>query len=274
MDLIKKYKYTPICERIVSFDLEIPEDKFQEGLSNWDNIFRDEFPEAFHQRRVHWDIQIQEAEGAMPEIAHEKTKMSIRHMFWSSDPQKTHPDWCIQIQQNALVFNLRQYDWKKESDHRDYNDLKLFTETWLSKFNNCFGEFTFRTIKLGYSNIINHQKICTSGLIKPNWLEVKELLTLFREHPGPEFSSNYIIPFNSEMNWVAKYENEDFRLSTIIKTTPKPCLTLNIHFSVIKVIIMDKAPVLAYLDNMHKLIHCLFDSTFTDTAKKIFTGEK
>jgi uncharacterized protein (TIGR04255 family) len=272
MDVVK-YKLAPICERIVSFGMEMPEDRFQQGLSDWENIFKQVFPPSVHQRRVLWDIQMQGTEEAMPEIAHEKSKMSIRHMFWSSDPKNTHPDWCVQIQPNVLIFNLRQYDFMKARDSRDYNDLRLFSETCLSKFNGCFGELPFQTIKLEYSNMINSQNIGESNLIKPGWVEVKELLTLFQKHPGPEYSTNYVIPFNSEMNWAAKFDNEDFMLSTIIKTLPNPCLTLNIHFSVLK-IISDKRPALTYLDQMRKLIHSLFDSTFTDAAKKIFTGEK
>jgi len=267
-----KYQNSPVIERIISCDIKnIPEKQYQKLLILFERSFEDEFPHMFHEKKSHWNIQIKNELGMLPEISAEDSKLSIFHRYWSSTPQNNkHPDWCIQIRPDKFIFNLRQYH--KNPKKRSFPDLLQFFNKWFAEIKKLISDFTIINLNLEYFNRLDYKIFADNQFIKSDFIDVENLLTYLKNTPKPPYCEKYIVPFYNEMSWNAKYNNEKYFLTTKIHSQTEPLLGLNVHFFINKRV-DDKNNLSEKLENMHSLINDLFNSTFTEQAKQIFRGE-
>ena len=45
------YKKAPIVERIITLNIDLSEENYQEGLASFETIFKNEFSESFHEKK-------------------------------------------------------------------------------------------------------------------------------------------------------------------------------------------------------------------------------
>ena len=250
------YKNGPVYERAVCVLTSIPEDTFLDRLERWKEIAASELPVT---------TKFADREISLPEEWEKQPvqKISIRHRFWSQDPKKEHADWCIQLSPDRFIVNLRRKD---HNDQRGFAELKNFFDEWLNKWLNCFESPKINCVKLEYWNRINKDTV--PDFANESYIEVKDIFSLFRSMPMPKRAKKYITPYQYEANWDAELEEKPYRLSASIRAVPSKIMTLQTHF-LAECEIQNNSPV-GELDQLHVLVHDLFDSVFTKEVKEIF----
>ncbi len=247
----------PVYERAICIYACIPEDQFLEGLEVWKEAVSSEFP--VYTRFADQEITLSR-DGAQPPVQ----KISIRHRFWSADPQQEHADWCIQLAPDRFIVNLRR---EGSEDRKGFAVLREFFGKWHIQWMSCFGSPALKHVKLEYWNRINKDTV--PGHAIDNYVEVKDIFTVFAETPMPQSATKYVVPYQYQANWETADTPKPFRLSAGIKALSSKPMTLQAHFQAGIDLLETEAPG-DKLDRLHRLLLEVFDAFFTSEAKELF----
>ncbi|MDD5598287.1 MAG: hypothetical protein PHV82_10110 [Victivallaceae bacterium] len=262
---------SPVNERAIKLDFaEIAEDVFEQGLLNWEDFLREIYPYSVHQKHCEWNINLI-APGQLdePQIDPNSTICNIRHRFWSSDikDKQNPPVWCFQVTRNYFIVNLRK---NKLENKGDFSELSTCFEKTLEKFKVIFGLNEYKSITLEYWVLLDYLRITDKELAKHDWLEVKEIMNIFKQMLMPRHATKYIPPYQCQQKWEADYNNERYFLSvntqSINTSGNYPCLRA--HFCVKKDEISN-LPLTSSLSNMFVFMKNLFEISFTNKVNEL-----
>ena len=263
-----------IRERIIVLEGVIPEEQFIRQLPEWQEFFLSNFPDGVHTQKNEWNIVVKNEEDSFPSVPtidEDKTSLSYLHRYWSSDPKTTHADWCVQLRKNSLIVNQRIGTVK---DTRNFGDLLAFFNKIFPYWEKTFAPTAINDVRVEYSNMINKDTLSPTFIPKNDYIEVKDIFTVFSCLPMPKHSEKYIAPHECKHRWQLQYEDQPYFMEINTRTLPiKP-------FSIqVQLLVGYQSRKNLNLENLNKHInrcHDLalegFDVYFTEEFKKLSEG--
>lgn len=196
-----KRKENAVMERILIITIK----DFQQPKSENDfpDFFRFcELQGLVYEKSSEWHVKL-DTKQDIPQIK-EDSFQEVEHHFKCMDPAQ--PDcvkYVFRITRNRIIFNFLKAD-SPQDETWEYA-VQKFAPLWKSFVNN-FSLPTQCNVSLGYLINLNRDTLCKDkSLFRENWLEVKEISSLFGRVDEFPFTSQYNHPFSCHQNWMAEF---------------------------------------------------------------------
>ena len=199
---------------------------------------------------------------------------SIVHYDFSKKTQSGGIAYSFRIFPSCVIFNFSKRNIQDSGCFGEM--LDSFTPHW-EQFCDCFGLEKISSIKLCYLLVLDESTLTDGALYRKDWLEVKEISSLFSLVNQPAYDDCiYVHPFSCEQNWQVKCVGlpNPVRLCCDIRSKLlKSPRRLSMFVDVSAKTDCESCDFRDKFDLLFGMVSDLYNITLTDKAKSAIKGD-
>ena len=213
-----------------------------------------------------WTFNVVPANNGIPKL--DKLEMDEAVNLWECDETTTGRMalWRVRIESKRIVVNCRK---NLRKDPGNFDEVQTLLDQVLPLATSVLSISNWNNLSLNYLFHFNSETIDDVSIVKPEWLEVKNLLQPFSALPEPQGFMGYIPNYDWRQQWRQNVKGQEYFSSAIISTISKPfAVRLNLDVSE-----MQRPVKNVSCRDMFDILKANAKLMFTDNAWKTFGGD-